>query len=106
MHSDNMLVKSLANRCLSQCLSNMGKNIVHINKLCNIYVLLKSGIQIEMIIGKIEQTLRKDVKLHISETERTIGSICRELMDIRYGTAFCLSTPTESSQLVNSLSTS
>ena len=46
------------------------------------------------------------VKLHISETERTIGSICRELNDIRDGTAFCMLTPTESSQLVNSLSTS
>ena len=54
IHSDNMLFRSLANRCLSQCISNMGKNIVHINKLCNICVLLESRIQIETIIGKIE----------------------------------------------------
>ena len=61
MHSDNILVKSLVKRCFSQCLSNTGKNIVLINKLCNIHVLLESGIQVESIICKIEQTLQTDV---------------------------------------------
>ena len=76
------------------------KNIVHINKLCNIHALLESVIQVESIICK---TLPADVKLHISESERA-GRF--NLINVRDGTAFCMLSPTESSQLVNFLSTS
>ena len=43
--SCNPLVKYIATRCTTQCLSNMGKNVYLFSKFCNIYDIVNANIE-------------------------------------------------------------